>query len=328
MTFFSELYGAYFRAVSRILSQGSCTERELQKLVDEEAFGESWIALEPHLKPERPESWGLLRRQPDGSLARVTRHAPPAFLTLLQKRWLKAKLADPRLRLFLSEEALAALREALRGVKPLYRRESLHYYDAFSDGDPYESAAYRANFQRILRALHDGEVLHIRFLTGRSQQRSGEFLPLQLEYSQKNDKFRLFCCGEGSGSFGIINLGRILDVEGTGRTKAQAPLRQKWNAQRRCKAPALVEVSSERNGIERFMTEFAPYEKRTERDPETGRCLVALWYDYQEETEVLIQLLGFGPVVEILGPPAFRRQAAERVARQAALLEHAGEAVP
>ena len=47
-----------------------------------------------------------------------------------------------------------------------------------------------------------------------------------------------------------------------------------------------------------------------------------LWYDKQDETELLIQLLSFGPVLEILGPPAFRAQAAERVARQYALLFH------
>lgn len=324
MTFFSEIYGAYFRAVSRILSQGACTDKELQQMVSEEAFGESWLALEPHLKPEKPESWGLLRRLPDGRIGRVTKHAPPGFLTMLQKRWLKTKLSDPRMRLFLSEEAFAALSEELYDVEPLFRPEMLYYYDRFSDGDRYDSEVYRGHFRRILQGLHDHEVLHIRFVNGKNVQCSGWFLPLRLEYSQKNDKFRLFCCHlfrNGSTDYGIINLGRIMYVQGTGRTEDPARYLRKWERRRRCPVPVLLEVSGERNGIERFMTEFASYEKHTERDPETGRCRVQLWYDRQDETEVLIRLLGFGPVLEILGPPAFRRQAAERVRRQYALLQ-------
>ena len=68
------------------------------------------------------------------------------------------------------------------------------------------------------------------------------------------------------------------------------------------------------------MAEFASYEKRTERDLETGKCTVSLWYDKQDETELLIRLLGFGPVLEIMGPPDFRKQAAQRVKKQAELL--------
>ena len=69
------------------------------------------------------------------------------------------------------------------------------------------------------------------------------------------------------------------------------------------------------------MLEFASYEKHTVRDLETGRYTVELWYDKQNETELLIQLLSFGPVIEIVGPPELRKQAKMRIDRQAELLE-------
>ena len=64
------------------------------------------------------------------------------------------------------------------------------------------------------------------------------------------------------------------------------------------------------------MTEFASFEKHTIRDLETNEYTVELWYDYQDETEVLIGLLSFGPVIEILGPPHLREQAKQRIDRQ------------
>lgn len=49
--------------------------------------------------------------------------------------------------------------------------------------------------------------------------------------------------------------------------------------------------------------------------------MVELWYDEQDETELLIRLLSFGPVIEILGPPHLRKLAGARIKRQAELLE-------
>ena len=47
-----------------------------------------------------------------------------------------------------------------------------------------------------------------------------------------------------------------------------------------------------------------------------------LWYQQDDEAEVLIRLLGFGPVVRVLGPEPFAALMRARVARQAALLDN------
>ena len=90
---------------------------------------------------------------------------------------------------------------------------------------------------------------------------------------------------------------------------------------RKCSTPAIIKVTTARNGVERFMLEFASYEKHTVRDLETGQYTVELWYDEQDETELLIRLLSFGPIIEILGPQRLREQAYKRIKKQAELLE-------
>lgn len=69
------------------------------------------------------------------------------------------------------------------------------------------------------------------------------------------------------------------------------------------------------------MVEFSSYEKQSEYDGETGSCTVTLWYQRDDETEVLIRLLGFGPVVRVLGPKRFMAQMRERVLRQNSLTQ-------
>lgn len=328
MELFSEIYGAYFRTAEKLLSAGRLTAKDVQHIIQEEAFRDSMLFLPQKLMPQTSESWGLLQKTEDGMLERVTKHAPPAFLTLLQKRWLKSKLHDPKMRLFLSDAELTALEEMLGDVQPLYPAGVFRYFDRFADGDPYDDPQYRAIFRTVLTAIARHEVLAVSYVSGSGKSMRSHFLPLKLEYSQKNDKFRLYCSRirkRGAGGAGVLNIGRITSAAPTGKKfQCEGLLEDVFN-RRRCSTPAQVLVSSERNGIERFLMEFASYEKRTEMDADSGRCMVWLWYDQQDETEVLIRLLGFGPVAEILGPPDLRTQAAERVARQYALLEkHSG----
>lgn len=325
MTVFHEVYGTYFRIAAKLLSQKTLTQKDIQRVVAEDGFRDSVLFLPQKLIPQKDGSdWGFFTRDQDGTLSPVLKHPPEHILTRLQKRWLKAKLSDPRMRLFLTEDAFAALSEALRDIPPLYQPAWLRYPDRFTDGDPYDDPQYRSIFRTVLDALKSQQMLEIDYTTSRGKPLRSHVLPLRLEYSEKNDKFRLYCIPTAAGRRNkglVINLGRINTAK-TRSAAAAAPvsLDDLFSA-RKCSEPVTVRVTSERNGTERFLMEFASYEKRTDRDLDTGDLTVQLWYDKQDETELLIQLLSFGPVLEILSPPAFRKQAAERVRRQLALLE-------
>ena len=54
-------------------------------------------------------------------------------------------------------------------------------------------------------------------------------------------------------------------------------------------------------------------------DGKTYRCTI--YYDKRWETELLVQVLSFGPVVKVIEPESFLNQMRERVRNQALLLE-------
>ncbi len=323
MNIFSEIYGAYFRIAAEALSRGKITDKELFEIISEKGFADSMLFVPEKLLPDKSgySPWGLLKRNEEGTLSSVLRNAPPKLLTTLQKRWLKALLSDKRLSLFLTDESFERLSERLADVKPLFDVRLFRFFDMFSDGDDYESEQYRLCFGKILSAVKSRELAEITFVSPKSGEKHGEYLPLRLEYSAKNDKFRVLCVLFANGrpvSGNTINIGRITDVRLTGKVRGNNVDMKKYRAGSRCEVT--VEVSSERSGIERFMTEFASYEKRSVYDMEAGKCTVEIWYDKQDETELLIRLLGFGPVLEILSPESFRQEAQRRVERQYQLL--------
>lgn len=327
MNIFSEIYGTYFRIAARLLENEVTNDKMIRETVQREGFRDSVLFLPQKLIPGS-EDWGLFSRTTDGNLKRITKNLPVKMLTKLQKMWLKAKLSDPRIRLFMDDETLSRLDVRLAEIYPLYTPEQFRLTDIFADSDDYFNENYIKNFRTALEAVRRRKIVYIEFVSGHGKRINGRFVLLKMEYSPKNGKFRVYCYllrNDKIKSSGIINIGRITNIVDTGRVFRTPVLIDDYFSSRKCSSPAVIRVTTARNGVERFMLEFASYEKHTVRNLETGEYTVELWYDQQDETELLIRLLSFGPVIEILGPQHLRQQAKLRIKRQAEILEKYGE---
>lgn len=318
MNIFSEIYGTYFRITAKLLENEMTDDKTVRDTVGSLGFKDTLLFLPQKLIPSG-EDYGLFRRTESGALERITKNAPLKILSGIQKSWLKAKLSDPKIRLFMDDETLSALDKRLEGVAPLYSQEQFRFIDRFSDSDDFTDKAYIEHFRTALDAVKHRRIVYIEFVSGHGKRMSGKFVLLKMEYSPKNDKFRAYCYilrNDKIRSSGIVNIGRITKIAYTGRIFRTPVSVDDHFSSRRCTSPAVIRVTPERNGVERFMTEFASFEKHTIRDLETNEYTVELWYDEQDETEILIRLLSFGPVIEIMGPSHLREQAKQRIDKQ------------
>jgi len=92
-----------------------------------------------------------------------------------------------------------------------------------------------------------------------------------------------------------------------------------------CAGPVILEISKERNALERCMLQFASFERRTEYDRERDMYTCHIWFDPAGETELLIRILSFGPVVRVLEPEGFLHQIEECIGLQIELNNKSGE---
>lgn len=294
---FHEIYSSYFETVAAILTEavaGELTAKRLRELVQEHAFAESVLTIPAALQEGR---WPLLA--PD--LTTPLRHAPEQPLTTLQKRWMKALLLDPRIALFAPSDA------GLEDVEPLYRPDTIVYYDRYADGDPYTDARYIENFRTVHRALREHRKLRLRYKGHTGLRHTLECVPLRLEYSAKDDKFRLITM---KAQKHIINLARVQSCE---LLEEFDPDRARIPRERREELVFLLH--DERNAIERVLLHFSHLEKETVRLLH-GLYRVTLRYDPDDETELLIRLLSFGPVIEVQAPQTIVDQMRERIRKQ------------
>lgn len=324
MELFEKVYSCYYQVVKHVLKEAAAhplTKKEIEALVKQYGFEESALTILPKLTGGE---WQLLKKTEEGTYLPVVSHVPSPPLTKLQKCWLKALLSDPRISLFLNEEEKIEAEKALAGAEPLFLQEDFYYFDRYRDGDDYTSRQYQENFRTILNAFRKNSALLIAYSGKREHADTStyEVLPKRLEYSAKDDKFRLCCLQWSGGSFSretVLNLGRIAACH-LSKREVTEPAKEAARKRKRAKEPVVIAINGERNSLERCMLHFASYEKHTEYDEERKEYLCSIYYDLADETELLIEILSFGPVIRVLGPESFLRQVRERVKRQHQLL--------
>lgn len=295
---FHEIHGGYYQAVAEILEEavdGSLTKEGMLNTVRRCAFDESVLAIPQALKSGR---WPLLTDDLKTPLV----HHPSMPLTNLQRRWLKTLLQDPRIRLF------GVTDEGLEDVLPLYPANAMVWYDRYCDGDPYGDEGYIGRFQMILTALREKRRIRICFEGRKGFPHTWVCVLHRLEYSAKDDKFRVLCTAYGKTV--TINLSRmtyceLLDAYDASRMPMPEVKRD----------TVVLRLTDERNALERVMLHFSHLQKETRR-LEDGRYEVRLTYEEEDETEILIRVLSFGPVLEVAAPPDFRNKVRERIEKQ------------
>ena len=295
---FHEIYGSYYAAVAAILTEavgGGVTDARIREIVRERCFGESLLTLPAALANG---TWPLLTK--DGKTP--LHFAPTVPLTTLEKRWMKAMLSDPRIRLFDPPSA------GLEDVEPLFDPADLAYYDRYTDGDPYDDPRYIAHFRAVLTAIREKRRMRIRFISARGIRNSRLCTPYRLEYSAKDDKFRVLATAERHEW--TINVSRITSCE------LLEPYAEETFRPRPMRKETLVLfLTDERNALERVMLDFSHLEKETERIDEKHYRLT-LRYEREDETELLIRVLAYGPVLRVLSPSDFAEKLKERLQKQ------------
>ena len=295
---FHEIYGAYYHTVSEIVSraiEGELTESALRCIAMQDAFQESFLEILPALKSER---WPLLL--PD--LSTPLQHIPTVPLTTLQLRWLKAISLDKRIQLFDMDFKI------LDGIQPLFTPDDYVVFDQYQDGDPFASESYVQVFRMVLLAIREHKKVKVKYNSRKGMHRYVLCDPYKLEYSEKDDKFRVHV--NSCRSFCTMNLAGIEQCEIIGDAY---PVKRE-NA--RCEKTYFVAVlKDERNAMERFLLHFSHFQKETEQLG-GNRYHVKVYYDMDDEMEMLIRVLSFGPFLKVEEPEHFVTLIVERLKMQ------------
>lgn len=321
MELFSEIYNCYFQVIKSLIEKKNyISEEELNYHIKNSGFEESILYLLPKLTEN---GWGFYEKQEGFLYSKLSTdfYVP---LTNLQKSYLKAILLDDKITLFLSDVEIENINTAFADVEPLYQPDDFYYYDKFNDGDDYKNPVYRKHFQTIIAAIKKHEYLDILYESRHNHRVHHYYLPCRLEYSIKNDCFRLLAVEshiQRNSKIEILNLSRIQEITPCNKTINKLPDINRFLQCSYYKEPVKILIKNQRNALERAMLQFANYEKNTRKiDDNTYECLI--YYNKKVETELLIEILSFGPMMKVVGNDSFLKLVKERLKCQAMLINN------
>ena len=180
----------------------------------------------------------------------IIMHEPEIPLTNLQKRWLKTLLLDTRINFF------SSCLNGLEDVESLYLKEAIVYYDQYSDKDPYDNENYIKNLRTILEAMKLKRQIRIEYELNNGKVQIRKCNPYCLEYSMKDDKFRLIALTKKN--IPVYKVSKILKCEmleeSTDKEYKSVPCN---------KREVELIITDENQALEHTMIQFSSYEKMT-----------------------------------------------------------------
>ncbi|HAP78792.1 MAG TPA: WYL domain-containing protein, partial [Ruminococcus sp.] len=118
MELFSEIYSAYYNAVTEILSEQNLSKKDIISIINRNAFSESSLYIVPAICGE----WELLSEN-NGIYNSKLKNTPSMPLTETEKQWLKAVISDSRSSLFIDDDTKLHISEMLKNTEPLFNQE-------------------------------------------------------------------------------------------------------------------------------------------------------------------------------------------------------------
>ena len=306
---FHEIYGVYYQAVSEIINKAISTplnEMEIQDIISRYAFRESSFLLSNAIGNDKYNPV-LYKNHDTRQYETSIKNKPQLPLSLLEKKWLKTISEDPRIKLFDYKFP------NLEGITPLYDKNDIYYCGQYYQGDDYSSEKYISCFKTVFKSVKENRLIYIKYLSPTDGIIEDTFEPHYLQYSTKENKFRLLAFPFGTDMIYAINISRIIDC--SIKEKVINPA----NAHKDYSYVELL-LKHKRESLERLLLYFSNYERHSKKIDD-DHFLVTIFFPRVDEKEVFINILSFIPMVKIISPEQMKEKFIERIKQQNDILK-------
>lgn len=303
---FDEYYGRYYHVAEAVLKNAikkALSPSEVRSLILEYGFEGTALSVDKDFV----KGLRMLERDAKGLYHSVVKSVPLLSPTELEYRWLKTIGLDEKFSLF-SDEPVCGEK-----LEPLYERDMLVYFDRPSRGDDFKDERYISNFRCILSSISEKRMLEIEYegKDGLSVQ-TITALPLKLDYSIKDDRFRLVIYRRHAYNYLLLSkiISCRLGQDATGREIDIGLIDD---------SELVFTLFDEHNALERIMLQLADYKKEVYRLG-ASNYEVKLYYNKGDEGQIVGRLLSFGPHVKVNSPDSVVKQIAHKISEELKIL--------
>lgn len=329
---FNEVFSIYYYIIADVFTQlcsgeigKSYTEREIEEIIVQSfkkyylrvgaetsellsseikellIFGGFLKKTSKDIKINQPNTMFIETKQVKSYLPKYTCKSDTEFyrdvvpLSIIELRWLKTIIQDKKIRLFMSDSEIAVISALLKRyastIFPL-PMEKVKFFDRFHF--PEKSPRHKTTIiTTLLESIYDQKTVYIKYHTMKNKVIIGEFKPIVLEFSKRNNRFQGFFQECNSNRIYTMNISRIETANETETSFDYASAEDALIGFRKTTS-VTVEFYDIHNTADRILTEFSPWKKHCTYDSKTNLYTLTIFYQKQDEVDIVVRLLGYG----------------------------------
>ncbi|WBW98625.1 WYL domain-containing protein [Oceanirhabdus sp. W0125-5] len=317
MELFHECKNRYFRLIFLILSlaKEGLSKEEVIKLIedgeyDEKVIGKDFKTFKGLLLNEynQDENFNLLMAN-DELFYPVINHEPdqilPVRLTVVEKQWIKRLIDEPMVKVLLGESLVQKLEQSLSDVNCIGNINMIERTYTANNDISIDYSKFHDDFHTILKGIVENKPIRYSNVDKWGNRYENKLsLPIRIEYSLRDDRFRVSMYSLEENRPIMVNLHTIEQLElvhdmkpNIDREEVFKLLKEKKYA----KEPIILEVTDERAAMERCFMCFSGFE-RSSRTLGENKYEIKLNYYTFEEDDVIRKLIALGPFVKVISP--------------------------
>lgn len=253
-------------------------------------------------------------------------------LTRLEIQWLKTILDDSKMRCFLYEEEIWEIQQMLNNEVPNIEKlpmDKIVYYDRYLIS-PQSEKIEQQYVNIVINGIQRERQLDLKYTTENGKVIRGKFKPLVLEFSKRNSKFQLCAQSCEDELYYYFNLSQINSMEITEKKYDYSKNLEAYKKHRKNTEHSVkIEFYDVQNIVDKILTEFSPWRKYCLYDNETELYTLTIFYQEDEELELVVRLMGYGSKIHFVEREnnKIAKEIEKRLEKQLSLLHERGNAV-
>lgn len=311
MDLFHEYKNKYFDLVNFLLnlSRKGLTKEEIIKIVKDEEFDEKLITkdfktFEGMILNEynNEDNLNILKIKDNKYYPAIYSNTPlKNRFCKIEKSWIKDLINNEYAKQLLGEETVEKLKVSLENSSEVITDNVDITNKSLSTSN---KEIDRNKFFTILSAILENKLIKYTSVDKNNVVYENKLAyPIRIEYSLKDDKFRLstYCLSEERPVLLLLTNIKSIEIIDNNYNIKREDMLNKLKEKKYVKEPIVLEVRDENSAMERFFMSFSSYETYSKVIGENKYEINLYYYSFQED-EIIRKIISLGPYIVVKSP--------------------------
>lgn len=314
MNLFDETENKYYEFISYLLqNEQRYSKSDVNNLVENHLTGEPDFDVTDTIFSDK-EGEELVFCYKEGKYVPILETDFPVRMGTIEQQAAKSLLEDEYIRQFLSEETIGKLKASTQDIKCDWSTLDIQVKNVFSGGVIEHTRKYGLVISLIAKAIKEHRsIVYDNVCEGKFEYRNASVFPVRIEFSIKNDRFRICAYESTQYRFIKMNLDTMENIQ-ISEEVYEEDLEAEYKEFLKSNTRTIkLDVEPVDHVIERCFRIFSYYDRKARYDRQDNKYRLEISYLKFDETEVIKDILSLGGYATVIEPRQIQKKVYRRV---------------